>query len=261
MTAKSPGDVAKVFMRGIFSSEQAGSHRNIGIRQAKLEVGAGPYTAYSQEGTLQQSFASITQQAGILVGLDRRSSVYWQVTGTTPDGSTTVQLSKADGTPGLFYIGANLLVDGNAIFNGTVTIRALDRSTMTSTSSGSVSGSYGGVGSGPYTYIPNLGADMAIKSGGSIYLTFTGNIAATTDATGSIYASFEIINAADTSVLASVRLPTPGFGPGGRLDNFVIRILNVWGDLTIRWRVATRATGSTWAIVQNPQCSVYWTAL
>ncbi|WP_010218841.1 hypothetical protein [Sphingomonas sp. PAMC 26621] len=141
------------------------------------------------------------------------------------------------------------------------TINELDRNTMTATTSGSVSGTYGGAGTPSIAYIPNLGADMAIKSGGSVYLTFTGNIAATTDATGSIYASFEILNAADNSVLASVRLPTPGFGPAGRLDNFVIRILNVWGGLTIRWRVATRATDRTWAIVQNPQCSVYWTAL
>jgi hypothetical protein len=219
--------------------------------------GWNPYSA----GTGAAMEATLVQQAGVLAGLDGRTSVYWRVTGTTNDGSTMVQLSKADGSPGLFYIGANLLVDGNAIFNGTVTIRALDRSTMTATSSGSVSGTYGGAGQAAFAYIPNLGADMAIKSGGSIYLTFTGNIAATTDASGTIYASFEILNAADNGVLASVRLPTPGFGPSGRLDNFVIRILNLWGDLTIRWRVATRATGSTWAIVQNPQCSVYWTAL
>jgi hypothetical protein len=207
------------------------------------------------------TYGEVNRQAGVLAGVDGRTSVYWRVTGTTPDGSATVQLSKADGTPGLFYIGANLLVDGNAIFNGTVTIKALDRSTMTATSSGSVSGSYGGAGQAAFAYIPNLGADMAIRSGGSIYLTFTGNIAATTDASGSIYASFEILNAANNSLLASVRLPTPGFGPSGRLDNFVIRILNVWGDLTIRWRVANRATSNTWSIVQNPQCSVYWTAL
>lgn len=251
-----PTGAAKARVLLLADSGASGTGR---ARQVQFQEGAA--TDYQADQSLGVISASITQQAGVLAGINGRTSVYWSVTGTTPDGSTTIQLSKADGTPGLFYIGANLLVDGNAIFNGTVTIRALDRTTMTSTSSGSVSGSYGGVGTGPYTYIPNLGADMAIKSGGSIYLTFTGNIAATTDASGSIYASFEIINAADTSVLASVRLPTPGFGPGGRLDNFVIRILNVWGDLTIRWRVATRATGSTWAIVQNPQCSVYWTAL
>jgi hypothetical protein len=228
---------------------------------ADAKVGALAQTVSTLRADQEGTYGLVVQQAGVLAGVNGRTSVYWQVTGTTPDGSATVQLSKADGTPGLFYIGANLLVDGNAIFNGTVTIKALDRSTMTATSSGSVSGSYGGAGQAAFAYIPNLGADMAIRSGGSIYLTFTGNIAATTDTSGSIYASFEILNAADGSLLASVRLPTPGFGPGGRLDNFVIRILNVWGEVTIRWRVANRATGSTWSIVQNPQCSVYWTAL
>jgi len=228
---------------------------------ADEKAGAVAQTVSTLRGEYNATYGQVQQQAGVLAGVNGRTSVYWQVTGTTPDGSATVQLSKADGTPGLFYIGTNLLVDGNAIFNGTVTIKALDRSTMTATSSGSVSGSYGGAGQAAFAYIPNLGADMAIRSGGSIYLTFTGNIAATTDTSGSLYASFEILNAADGSLLASVRLPTPGFGPGGRLDNFVIRILNVWGEVTIRWRVANRATGSTWSIVQNPQCSVYWTAL
>jgi hypothetical protein len=228
---------------------------------ADEKAGAVAQTVSTLRGEYNATYGQVQQQAGVLAGVNGRTSVYWQVTGTTPDGSATVQLSKADGSPGLFYIGANLLVDGNAIFNGTVTIRALDRSTMTATTSGSVSGSYGGAGQAAFAYIPNLGADMAIKSGGSIYLTFTGNIAATTDSSGTIYASFEILNAANNSVLASVRLPTPGFGPSGRLDNFVIRILNVWGDFTLRWRVANRTTGTTWSIVQNPQCSVYWTAL
>ncbi|WP_170318400.1 phage tail protein [Sphingomonas sp. PAMC 26621] len=230
-------------------------------RVNNLQMQEGPATDYQPDQSLGVISASITQQAGALAGIDGRTSVYWSVTGTTADGSTKIELLKSDGSAGLFYIGANLLVDGNAIFNGTVTIRALDRSTMTATTAGSVSGTYGGAGNPSLIYIPNLGADMAIRSGGSLYFTFTGNIAATTDSSGSVYASFEVLNAADNSVLASVRLPTPGFGPSGRLDNFVIRILNVWGELTIRWRVASRTTDRTWSIVQNPQCSVYWTAL
>jgi hypothetical protein len=205
--------------------------------------------------------ATLQQQAGTIAGIDGRTSVFWQVTGTTPDGSTKISLSKADGSPGVFYIGADLFVDGNAIFNGTVTIRALDRSTMTATTASSVAGSYGGVGTGALTYIPNLGADMFIRSGGSLYFTFTGNIAGQTDASGSTYPSIELLNAADNSVLTSVRLPSAGFGSSGRLDNYTIRILNVWGELTVRWRVATRAAERTWSIVQNPALSVYWTAL
>jgi hypothetical protein len=207
------------------------------------------------------SVATIAQQAGAIAGIDGRTSVFWSITGTTPDGSTRISLSKSDGSAGVFYIGANLLVDGNAIFNGTVTIRALDRSTMTATTASSVSGSYGGVGTGALTYIPNLGADMFIRSGGSLYFTFTGNIAGQTDSSGSTYPSIELLNAADNSVLASIRLPLAGFGSSGRLDNYTIRILNVWGELTVRWRVATRASSNTWSIVQNPALSVYWTAL
>jgi hypothetical protein len=132
---------------------------------------------------------------------------------------------------------------------------------MTATTASSVAGSYGGVGTGALTYIPNLGADMFIRSGGSLYFTFTGNIAGQTDASGSTYPSIELLNAADNSVLTSVRLPSAGFGSSGRLDNYTIRILNVWGELTVRWRVATRAAERTWSIVQNPALSVYWTAL
>jgi hypothetical protein len=233
--------------------------RATAISDAK--AGAVAQTVQILRTEYDQTYGQVQQQAGSISGLDGRTSVYWSVTGTTPDGSTMVRLSKADGSPGLFYIGADLVVDGKAIFNNTVTIRALDRSTMTATTSGSVAGTYGGAGQGAYVYIPNLGADMAIRSGGSIYITFTGNLAGQTDASGDPYPSVEILNAADNSVLASIRLPTVGFGNAGRLDNYVIRILNVWGDLTIRWRVANRATDRNWSIVSNPALSVYWTAL
>jgi hypothetical protein len=261
VAALAPADAVSMFMRGVFARNDGGTHRVLGIREAKIEQGQGPYSPYSQEATIQSAGAQLTVAMGALAGLDGRTSVFWSVTGTTPDGSTRIQLSKADGSPGQFYIGANLLVDGNAIFNGSVTIKALDRSTMTATTSGSVAGSYGGAGAPAIQYIPNLGADMFIRAGGSVYMTFTGAIASTTDAAGSTYPSIEILNAVDNSALASVRLPTVGFGPGGRLDNYTIRVLNVWGDVTIRWRVAVRATSNTWNIVQNPALSVYWTAL
>lgn len=129
-TARAPADAVKVFMRGVFTSDQAGSHSNIGLRQAKLEAGSGPYTAYSQEGTVGQNAASLTQQAGVLAGIDGRTSVYWSVTGSTGDGSTRIQLSKASGQTGLFYVEANMYLRGNLVLEGTLTSLSFDRSTM-----------------------------------------------------------------------------------------------------------------------------------
>jgi len=205
--------------------------------------------------------AVIAQQAGAIAGIDGRTSVFWSITGTTPDGSTRISLSKSDGSAGVFYIGANLVVDGNAIFNGTVTIHALDRSTMTATTASSVAGSYGGPGQASKQYIPDLGADMFIRSGGSIYIAFSGFIYGTTNGTRDTQPTFEILNAADNGILATVPLPEIGFGNTGRLDNYMIRVLNTFGELTIRWRVAVRTTERNWSTIRDPALSVYWTAL
>jgi len=153
-------------MRGIFSSEQGGSHRNIGIREAKLEVGSGPYTPYSQEGTLQQASAQIATAAGAIAGLDGRSSVYWRVTGTTNDGSTMVQLTKADGSPGLFYVNANMLLDGNLLVTGTINTRTVAANAITNTSA--LAGfnqsniSAGGDGETGRLYVVSAGGTMKI---------------------------------------------------------------------------------------------------
>ncbi len=228
---------------------------------ADAKAGAVASTLAQLRAEYNGSAATIAQQAGAIAGIDGRTSVFWQVTGTTPDGSTRISLSKSDGSPGVFYIGANLLVDGNAIFNGTVTIKALDRSTMTSSTASSVAGSYGGAGQASKQYIPNLGADMFIRSGGSIYITFTGFIGGTTNGTRDTQPTFEILNAADNGILATVPLPESGFGASGRLDNYTIRILNTFGEVTIRWRVAVRTTERNWSSISSPALSVYWTAL
>lgn len=154
----------------------------------------------------------------------------------------------------------NTFVNGNLIVAGTVTIDGLDRSTMTATTSGSVGGSWGGAGTGGPHYIANLGADMAIRSGGSVFITFDGYATGTNQDTTGSYASIELLNAANDTVLASLRLPQ-GSGNNGRLDNYTIRVLNTWGNITLRWRVATRAFGAGFSIVSNPAISVYWTAL
>lgn len=228
---------------------------------ADAKAGAVAQTLAQLRAEYNGSAATIAEQTGAIAGIDGRTSVFWSVTGTTPDGSTRISLSKSDGSAGVFYIGANLFVDGNAIFNGTVTIRALDRSTMTATTASSVAGSYGGAGQASKQYIPNLGADMFIRSGGSIYIALSGFIGGQTNGTRDTQPTFEILNAADNGILATVPLPESGFGSTGRLDNYTIRVLNTFGELTIRWRVAVRATERTWSIIRDPALSVYWTAL
>lgn len=228
---------------------------------ADAKAGAVASTLAQLRAEYNGSAATIAQQAGAIAGIDGRTSVFWQVTGSTPDGSTKISLSKSDGSLGVFYIGADLLVDGNAIFNGTVTIKALDRSTMTSSTASSVAGSYGGAGQASKQYIPNLGADMFIRSGGSIYITFSGFIGGTTNGTRDTQPTFEILDAADNGILATVPLPESGFGASGRLDNYTIRILNTFGEVTIRWRVAVRTTERNWSYISSPALSVYWTAL
>ena len=133
-------------MRAVFASDQDGSHRVVGIRQAKLEVGAGPCTPYSKEGTDQQTAATITQQAGAIAGIDGRTSVYWNVTGTTGDGSTMIQLSKSNGSPGLFYVNANMLIDGNLLVSGTVNTVQIGANAITQWAQ--ISGSSGTVDDG-----------------------------------------------------------------------------------------------------------------
>ncbi|MBD8547891.1 hypothetical protein [Sphingomonas sp. CFBP 8760] len=67
----------------------------------------------------------VAEAKGLVAGIDGRTEIYWEVIGSTPDGQAVVRLSKKDGTRGVFYIGADLLVDGNAIINGTIFGKAI----------------------------------------------------------------------------------------------------------------------------------------
>lgn len=89
-----------------------------------------PYAAGTGAASEAKVSATLVQQAGVLAGLDGRSSVYWSVTGTTGDGSTRIQLSKASGQTGLFYVEANMLLAGNLVVDGTITARKFDRTSM-----------------------------------------------------------------------------------------------------------------------------------
>ncbi|WP_242183068.1 hypothetical protein [Sphingomonas sp. CARO-RG-8B-R24-01] len=87
---------------------------------ADSKVGAITQSVSTLQSQYNGISATITQQAGTIAGVDGRTAVYFSVTGTTPDGSTQIQLSKSDGSVGQFYVGANMIVDGNLLVNGTI---------------------------------------------------------------------------------------------------------------------------------------------
>jgi hypothetical protein len=131
---------------------------------AEARAGQNSWYPYSA-GTGSAMEASLVQQAGVLAGIDGRTSVYWSVTGSTGDGSTRIQLSKASGQAGLFYVEANMLLAGNLVVDGTITARKFDRNSMsregTSVWQGSVSPPAGSTVSVPWglglSQIPGLG--------------------------------------------------------------------------------------------------------
>jgi hypothetical protein len=131
---------------------------------AEARAGQNSWYPYSA-GTGSAMEASLVQQAGVLAGIDGRTSVYWSVTGSTGDGSTRIQLSKANGSAGLFYVEANMLLAGNLVVDGTITARKFDRNSMsregTSVWQGSVSPPAGSTVSVPWglglSQIPGLG--------------------------------------------------------------------------------------------------------
>ncbi|WP_277969314.1 hypothetical protein [Sphingomonas echinoides] len=100
------------------------------IEVAGADTPPQPYRPGTGAANQTKVAATLVQQAGLLVGLDGRSAVYWSITGDTGDGTTKVQLSKASGSAGLFYVEANMYLRGNLVLEGTLTSLSFDRSTM-----------------------------------------------------------------------------------------------------------------------------------
>lgn len=75
--------------------------------------------------------ATVKTQAGTLAGVDGRTSVYWEVQGTTGDGKTRVRLSKSNGERGVFYVDADMVVDGNLLVAGSVTTKTIAANNIT----------------------------------------------------------------------------------------------------------------------------------
>lgn len=87
---------------------------------ADEKAGAVAQTVENVRVNLGGRIGQVEQQTGAIAGIDGRTSVYWRVTGTTNDGQTIVQLSKSDGQPGVFYVNANMVLDGNLLVTGSV---------------------------------------------------------------------------------------------------------------------------------------------
>lgn len=87
---------------------------------ADEKAGAVAQTVQTLRGEYAGTAATVQQQAAVLAAADGRTSVYWEVVGTTGDGSTRVRLSKSNGQRGVFYVDADMIVDGNLLVNGSI---------------------------------------------------------------------------------------------------------------------------------------------
>ncbi|WP_235530340.1 hypothetical protein, partial [Sphingomonas sp. Leaf62] len=85
---------------------------------ADEKAGAVAQTVQTLRGEYNGTAATVQQQAAVLAAADGRTGVYWEVVGTTGDGSTRVRLSKSNGQRGVFYVDADMIVDGTLLVNG-----------------------------------------------------------------------------------------------------------------------------------------------
>ncbi|MBY9062296.1 hypothetical protein K7957_05050 [Sphingomonas yunnanensis] len=151
--------------------------RSIDVARVKVEAGDAPATTYTADAsvtgglakidqvataiaeggfasasTLEQlraeyngTAATVSTQAGAIAGLDGRTAVFWGVKGQTPEGKTSIQLSKVDGSPAQFYVGANMFVEGDLLVDGTIRSTKLDPNSMAQVGAAAWAGSVAGV--------------------------------------------------------------------------------------------------------------------
>ncbi len=154
--------------------------RSIDVARVKVEAGDAPATTYTADAsvtgglakidqvasaiaeggfasasTLEQlraeyngTAATVSTQAGAIAGLDGRTAVFWGVKGQTPDGKTSIQLSKVDGSPAQFYVGANMFVEGDLLVDGTIRSTKFNDASMSRFGTAGWTGSVAGVPGG-----------------------------------------------------------------------------------------------------------------
>lgn len=253
-----PGGVQSIQLRLIASNIT--NPRSIDVSRVKVEAGDAPATTYTADAALAGGIATITQQAGAIVDLDQRASVYWKVVGTTADGQAMISLSKSDGSAPLFYVGANMLVGGDLIVDGAVTLRTLNRSTMTAQTQASRKGYFAEGYSTGVTPVAGITGDMPIGDGGSLYFTINAvGVGSTDGAVSAAYPSVQLLDTA-SNVLGDYKIPLADPRIGG-LANYVVRAINLWGARVIRWRLVNRGVEQAYTHMNDPAVSLYWTAL
>lgn len=98
---------------------------------ADAKAGAVAETYRGVTAGLDGRLGSVEQKAGAIAGIDGRTTVYWEVLGTTGDGKTRVRLSKSNGERGVFYVDADMVVDGNLLVAGSVTTKTIAANNIT----------------------------------------------------------------------------------------------------------------------------------
>ncbi len=92
-------------------------------RATAIANGAAGAVAQTVEGiraNFEGRIAGVEVAAGAIAAVDGRTEYYWQVTGTAPDGNAMIRLAKKDGSAPLFYVGANMIVDGSLLVTGSI---------------------------------------------------------------------------------------------------------------------------------------------
>jgi hypothetical protein len=98
---------------------------------ADAKAGAVAETYRGITADLNGRVGKVEERTGAIAGIDGRTTVYWEVLGTTGDGKTRVRLSKSDGSRGVFYVDADMVVDGNLLVAGSVTTKTIAANNIT----------------------------------------------------------------------------------------------------------------------------------
>jgi Arc/MetJ-type ribon-helix-helix transcriptional regulator len=103
--------------------------RATAIADAKAGAVAETYRGITAD--LNGRVGKVEERTGAIAGIDGRTTVYWEVLGTTGDDKTRVRLSKSNGERGVFYVDADMVVDGNLLVAGSVTTKTIAANNIT----------------------------------------------------------------------------------------------------------------------------------
>ncbi|MEG3084819.1 hypothetical protein U1707_14290 [Sphingomonas sp. PB2P12] len=136
---QAPADAVSMFLRGVFARDDGGTHRVLGIREAKIEYGQGPYSPYSQEATQQISGAQLTTTQAAVADVQGRAATYWRTTAVAGNNRAQVTIyADANGGAGVDFVG-DVSISGNLLVGGSVGTGAI----MPDAFTGAVSATFG----------------------------------------------------------------------------------------------------------------------